>query len=241
MLPSQPPGEAEIFDKKTEGGWCNGKKVNSLSESFWEALDRSGNPEEEVPNTKPVAQLRDDGKVSAPLNVKLDNSIIEEVGGFLTNQINEFKKVANGVASIFGQDAKASETYKNEEPQSKIQIRSFGECREDDLEQKQGLNNSVPEDCQKQIIATTTYKNLGSKNNTKIIINHSCYAPVQTEEQLKLMRTNASILKSKNRYEINPAYKPTKKDLTDTHLHGSRSYKDKRGLMINPGNGGTRL
>ena len=113
--------------------------------------------------------------------------------------------------------------------------------RKDDLKQEKGLNNSVPEDCQKQIIATTTYKNLGSKNNTKIIINHSCYAPVQTEEQLKLMRTNASILKSKNRYEINPAHKPTQNDLMDTPLKGSRSYRDKKSLTINLGTNGIRL
>ncbi len=133
ILPSQPPGEAEKFDKKTERGWYNGKKEISLSQAHWEESGRAERPEEEVPNTKPVAQLRDDGKVSAPLNVRLDNSIIEEVGGFLTNQINDFKKVAsdmaNGVASIFGQDAKASETSKNEEPPSKIQIRSFEELQ----------------------------------------------------------------------------------------------------------------
>lgn len=98
--------------------------------------------------------------------------------------------------------------------------------------------NAVPEDCQKQIIATTI--NLGSKNNKKTN-KHSCYPPVQTEEQLKLMRTNASILKSKNRYKINPAHKPTQNDLRDTSLKGSRSYKDERSLTINLGTNGIRL
>ena len=38
--------------------------------------------------------------------------------------------MTNGVASIFGQDAKASKTPKNEEPQCKIhQIRSFKELQ----------------------------------------------------------------------------------------------------------------
>ena len=129
MLPSQPPGEAEIFDKKTEGGWYNGKKEILLSQAHWEESGRPVRPEEEVPNTKPVAQLRDDGKVSAPLNVKLDNSIIEQVGEFLTSQINEFKKVANGVASIFGQDAKASET-----PKSETKTRSCGRLQDEQTE-----------------------------------------------------------------------------------------------------------
>ena len=132
MLSSQPHEGAEKFDNKT--GWYNGKKVNSLSESIWDSVDRAERPEEEVANTKPVAQLRGDGKVSAPLNVKLDNSIIEQVGEFLTSQINEFKKVANGVASIFGQDAKASETPKNEEPQSKIQTRSCERLQDEQTE-----------------------------------------------------------------------------------------------------------
>ena len=43
--------------------------------------------------------------------------------------------MTNGVASIFGQDAKASKTPKNEEPQYKIQIRSF--------EKSQGNNKTT--------------------------------------------------------------------------------------------------
>ena len=134
MLSSQPHEGAEKFDNKT--GWYNGKKVNSLSESFWNSVDRPERPEnskDELTNAKPAVQARGDGEVSAPLNVKLDNSIIEEVGGFLTNQINDFKKVAsdmaNGVASIFGQDAKASET-----PKSETKTRSCGRLQDEQTE-----------------------------------------------------------------------------------------------------------
>ena len=136
LLSSQPPGEAEIFDKKTEGGWYNGKKEISLSESIWDSVDRAERPEnskDELTNAKPAVQARGGGEVSAPLNVKLDNSIIEEVGEFLTNQINDFKKVAsdmaNGVASIFGQDAKASET-----PKSETKTRSCGRLQDEQTE-----------------------------------------------------------------------------------------------------------
>ena len=169
------------------------------------------------------------------ISTKLNTLFSKLSGLFFSRKTPEAKKPVPA-------DSETAEFIKRHEESTK-EVNDIGKVLRGSFQRNDGWQglNAVPEDCQKQIIATTTYKNLGSKNNTKIIINHSCYAPVQTEEQLKLMRTNASILKSKNRYEINPVHKPTQNDLMDTPLKGSRSYRDKKSLTINLGTNGIRL